>query len=313
MLTNELITFGKYKNKNLSVVLRDRAYCNWLLNQEWFKENYEYLYNRVYNYKPQTYFLPSENNDSANFLDNYKYFNLTPLSELDILLSDCDKCCYEYYLFIINDIINRILIRMENEEENPYDIKAPVNWLKKFEEDYKISREDFKDFLQAYELNNIPYIIEDIKKQGGIDYKGAKSFKIAKARSEAQEEWWSDIILKEKYGERLGSQFKYENCIFDMIVIDEKIIFECKLGLKDLNDTQYIKYKKALEEYRIIYLIGYDAVMVMEKQCIYCLEPDIYIKYLVNLTKKNKLTKFDELIKSFKIEKIENVSCMFEY
>ena len=51
----------------------------------------------------------------------------------------------------------------------------------------------------------------------------------------------------------------------------------------------------------------------MEKQCIYCLEPEIYIKYLLNLTKKNKLTKFDELIKSFKIEKIDNVSCMFEY
>jgi|TARA_B110000259_G_C14028809_1_gene405822 hypothetical protein len=309
MLTNDTITFGKYKGNNISRVLRDRKYCEWLVNQEWFKENYEFLYNMVEKYKPKTYFFSSITT-SDNFIKDYVFFNLISLTELEIELSECDKSCYEYYLKIIKNLRERILTRLENEDENPYDIKAPVNWLKAFEKEYIISREDFKDFLQAYELPNIPYIIEDIKKEGGIEYKGAKSFKIAKARSKAQEEWW-EIMLKDKYNEKISMQFKYEKCIFDMININTKTIFECKLGLKDFDDTQYIKYKKALKDYRIVYLVDYDSVVVMEKETIYCLEPDKYIKYLVSLTKKTKKTKFDEILINFNIEKIDNISSMF--
>ena len=54
-------------------------------------------------------------------------------------------------------------------------------------------------------------------------------------------------MLKDKYNEKISMQFKYEKCIFDMININTKTIFECKLGLKDFDDTQYIKYKKALK------------------------------------------------------------------
>ena len=207
---------------------------------------------------------------------------------------------------MIKNLRERIFERLENDQDNPYDIKAPINWLKRFEKEYGIPREDFKEFLAAYELPNIPYIVEDIKKEGGIEYKGAKSFKIAKKRSESQENWW-EITLREKYGESLGTQFKYGNCIFDMIVIDEKIIYECKLDIKYLDDNQYIKYRKALKEYRIIYLIGYDAILNMEESTIYCLEPEKYINYLISLTKKNKLSLFDEIIRSFTIKKIESI------
>ena len=51
------ITFGKYKGTTLSRVLRDQDYCKWLLEQEWFQSNYEFLYNRVKEYKPESYFL----------------------------------------------------------------------------------------------------------------------------------------------------------------------------------------------------------------------------------------------------------------
>ncbi len=57
MLDQDSITFGKYKGLKLSAVLRDRSYCDWLLEQEWFQTNYEYLYNRVQEYDPKTYFL----------------------------------------------------------------------------------------------------------------------------------------------------------------------------------------------------------------------------------------------------------------
>ena len=44
-LQNDTITFGKYKNKTLSNVLKDRGYCRWLIQQEWFANNYSYLFN----------------------------------------------------------------------------------------------------------------------------------------------------------------------------------------------------------------------------------------------------------------------------
>ena len=56
-LSNDTITFGKYKNKTLSDVLKDREYCRWLTQQEWFANNYSYLFNRVNTYEPLTYFI----------------------------------------------------------------------------------------------------------------------------------------------------------------------------------------------------------------------------------------------------------------
>jgi hypothetical protein len=305
MLTNNTITFGKYKGNNLTRVLRDRDYCKWLLKQEWFMENYEYLYNRIENYKPKKYFFKNID-DTDNFINNYKFFNLVSIAELDLDLSECDITCYSYYLKMVENLRDRILLRMENDEENVFNIKAPINWLKTFEKKYLISREDFKDFLQAYELPNIPYIVEDIKKEGGIEYKGAQSFIIAKKRSKSQEEWW-EIILREKYGEKINIQFKFDQCVFDMILIDTKTIFECKLGLKDFNDTQYTKYKKALREYRIIYLVDFDCIVLVEEKKIYCLDCEKYVKYLITLTKKTKLSDFEKILKNFSVEKINSI------
>lgn len=310
MLTNETITFGKYKGGTLARVLRDRNYCKWLLEQEWFITNYEWLYNRVKEYNPKTYFLNIDRGEPEDFIDSYVYFNLTPLDELKIELNTVDKICYEYYLRIIQEIRNRIYQRLENEEENPYDIKAPTSWLKCFERECGIPRNDFKEFMEAYELPNIPYIIERVKKQGGIEYKGAQSFKIAKARSEAQEEWWEEI-LKEKYGENLGTQFKYENCIFDMINISTKTIFECKLALKDFDESQHNKYKIALREYRIIYLISRDCVIEMEKKSIYTTNTDKYQLYLINIPNIRNPSYLDELIKEFNIIEVNNLSTLF--
>ena len=57
MLTSDSITFGKYKGFTLGHVLKDRGYCSWLLEQDWFQNGYEYLYNRIKEYKPLVYFL----------------------------------------------------------------------------------------------------------------------------------------------------------------------------------------------------------------------------------------------------------------
>lgn len=314
MLTNESITFGKYKGGNLYSVLRDRNYCSWLIEQEWFQNNYGYLYNRIKEYKPSSFFIPvpnqHNNTENLNFMENYVYFNLRRMNELEIELNIVDRTCYEFYLKLIDQIKQQIYDRMENDDDNVYDIKAPNSWLQIFEKKTGIQRSDFKDFLNAYELPNITSIIETIKKEGGIEYKGAKSFLIAKERSLEQEKWWENI-LKEKYGEDISSQFKYEKCIFDFLNIKTKTIFECKLGLKDFDEVQHQKYKIALKEYRIIYLIAKDCVINIQKSIIYTTNPNKYQKYLNNINMLKQSSYLDELITIFDIIKVEKLCNIF--
>jgi hypothetical protein len=299
------ITFGKYTGCRLEHVLKDRSYSKWLLEQDWFQTNYEYLYNRVKSYDPKVYFFKKDI-ESMDFLEKYRYFNMVEVDNLKIKITEDETKCYKFYLDTIEDIKRKIVSRVENGEENIFDIKAPVKWLQKFEKDTGLSRDVFKEFLSSYELQNITYIIEDIKKEGGITYNGAQSFKIAKQRANLQEKWW-ESILKEKYGEDLGTQFKYENCIFDFINISTNTIFECKLGLKDFNEDQYKKYILALNKYRIIYIIGYDCVINIEKSIIYTTDVLKYILYQQGECK----SKFDRIIKEYNVVKVEDLSTLF--
>ena len=310
-LQKDTITFGKYKGATLHKVLRDRNYCKWLLEQDWFKTNYEWLYNRILLYDPKCFFFTScTKSDSKDFIDNYEYFNTTPLENLEIELSYVDSICYKYYLRMTNTIKQQIYERLENEEENPYDIKAPTRWLKKFEEEFGINRNDFKEFMEAYELPNIPYIIERVKKEGGIEYKGAQSFNIAKSRSKEQENWW-ELILKDRYGENLGTQFKFEKCIFDFLNISTKTIFECKLGLKDFDEEQHRKYKISLNNYRIIYLISKNCVIDMESKIIYTTDQLTYKIYIANIPSMKVSSYLDKMIIDFEIIEIKELSTLF--
>ena len=205
ILTTESITFGKYKGCTLGHILKDRQYCKWLLEQEWFQQGYEYLYNRIKDYKPKEYFIKPDLAESGDFLENYPFFNLYELDDINLPLSESEKTCYGYYRELVQQFKGQIYERLENDEPNPFDIKAPTKWLQQFEKVHGIPRADFKGFLDTYELLNLPYIIERIKKEGGLEYKGAQSFLIAKARSLEQENWW-EKVLKDKYGEELGTQ-----------------------------------------------------------------------------------------------------------
>jgi len=306
-LNIDTITFGKYKNKTLKEMLKDRKYCKWFLSELEFKNKYEYIYNKVKEYEPRIYFLPiQELIVSDDFLDKYIYFNLTPLDKLAINLTDDEKKCYKFYLKTINELKQKILDRIEDAQENPYDIKAPTKWLQKFESDYGLKREEFKEFINSYDLPNIPYIIEDIKKEGGIVYKGANSFNIAKERSNEQEKFWG-ILLKEKYGEDVGVQYKYENCIFDFLNISTNTIYECKLNIKDFNEEQYKKYLLILDKYKIVYLIDRDCIIDIDNKIIYTEDTTKYMLYISKIPLMQKPSKFDEIIVDFKIKEVKAI------
>jgi hypothetical protein len=38
-----IVTFGKYNGKNISELINDKSYCDWLLKQEWFVSNKKFL------------------------------------------------------------------------------------------------------------------------------------------------------------------------------------------------------------------------------------------------------------------------------
>ena len=304
-LNIDTITFGKYKNKTLKDMLKDRKYCKWFLNEPEFKTKYEYIYNKVKEYEPRIYFLPiQELIDSGDFLDRYIYFNLTPIDKLAVNLTDNEKKCYKFYLSTIAQLKQKIIDRIEDAQENPYDIKAPTKWLQKFESYYNLKREEFKEFINTYDLPNIPYIIEDIKKEGGIVYNGANSFNIAKERSGEQEKFW-EKILKEKYGEDIGVQYKYENCIFDFLNISANTIYECKLNIKDFSEDQYKKYLLVLNKYKIIYLIDRDCIIDINNKVIYTLDTVKYKTYISKIPLMQKISQFDEVIVDFKIKEIK--------
>jgi hypothetical protein len=302
-LTEDTITFGKYKDLSLAKLLRDRKYCVWLLQQDWFQKQYEYLYNRVKNYSPKNFFVTENKieNNIENFVDNYQYFNLCPPDKLEIELTQDEKTCYKFYLETIESLKAQI-----GENDNPFDIKAPTSWLKKFEKNSGLSRDIFKEFLNAYELPNITSIVEDIKKMGGISYKGAKSFLIAKNKSLKQEHFWENV-LKKFYGEDIGSQYKYKNCFFDFINIPTNTLYECKLGIKDFNIDQHNKYLLTLGTFSLVYLIGTDCIIDLQKKTVFALDPDEYQIYLATLKERGK---FDELISNFIFQKI---NCIEDY
>ena len=279
MLTEETFTFGKYNGLGINKVIRDRKYCDWLLQpeQSWFREKYEYLYNRIKEYNPKLIFLPNNVHilkvgqaiNPTDFCLRYEYFNLTePEKVKNKLQQENDYICYKFYYNIVQSIKLQILENIEKGVDVPYDIKTPNKWLIKFEKETNFTRDIMKEFIEAYELLNIISIIERIKKEAGIVFNGARSFIIAKERSVKQEVWW-EKLLKDKYDQDIGVQFKFQKCIFDFIHINNNTLYECKLSFKDFSSKQYKKYLQTLDNYKIIYLIGYDTIINFDTKKIY--------------------------------------------
>jgi hypothetical protein len=46
-MSDKIVPFGKYKNQPVELMLADRAYCEWLAAQPWFKERFAPIYNII--------------------------------------------------------------------------------------------------------------------------------------------------------------------------------------------------------------------------------------------------------------------------
>ena len=307
----DTITFGKYKGQALETLLRDRQYCGYLMTQDWFTDSYTYLSSRISAYDPLPSFIGDVSpKGSTLFVDVYPFFRLLPLEEvrscLPLALTSVEGKCYVWYREAVLSLKTKIQDRLSSGVDDPYNIKTPPKYLQKFEKDTGLIRDDLQAFLSSFDLRNITLIIEDLKKEAGIDFKGAKGFLIARERSMKQEKFWSKI-LKEMFGDHLSEQFKLENCKFDFINIKTSTVFEAKLGFKDFNEKQYTKYKLILNKFRIVYLIAESTIIDLNNKVIYTTDYGFVIEHQVNIPLNDKATYLDEAIFDFDIEPVSSV------
>ncbi len=306
-LTVDSVTFGKYRNQTLSELLRDRSYCKWLVKEDWFQTGYPYLCDRVREYDPRVFFYKGEiTGESPWPVECYFALN-EPGSEKLNVLSALEAECYKYYFSQVKQLEAKIQERKDSGKINIYDIKAPSKWLQNFEKESGLKRGDLKEFMATYDLPTVTTLVEKIKAVGGVVYNGNNAYKIAMRNSKEQESYW-EVILKEKYGNQISSQFKFRDCIFDFLNISASVIYECKLGLKDFNTEQYKRYTVTLDTYNVIYLIARDCVINISEARVYTTDPLFYTLYLCDLPLKNNPTEFDALIADFEVVSVVNIS-----
>jgi hypothetical protein len=317
MLSQDIITFGKFNGKHINEMIRDRGYIKWITTQPWLPERYPYIYKYITEYKPFEHLCQSDEDKTVtDFVHTYKIFNLKKPEDVTIFDThgkDTDIICYRYYLSIVEILRGKIIERLEKSMENPYDIKFSECWLVNFTNETNLQKYVFSEFIKAYELLPVTTIIKNIKYQGGIQYSRDIGFKIAKERSIEQENWWKNVLIGFYHEKDINTQYKYKNCIFDFIHIQKNIIFECKLGLKDFNNSQYVKYTLILNKYKIIYLISNDCLINIEQNILVTTNVDKYQLYIEKIKKAKHCSYLDLMLFDFILIEADTAIEMLEY
>ena len=66
----ELFPLKKYKGEPMSLVLQDRQYCDWLVAQNWFRDEHKNLYQIIINYYGEPGSTPEHNTMQTRFLND---------------------------------------------------------------------------------------------------------------------------------------------------------------------------------------------------------------------------------------------------
>jgi len=70
MTTPTLVPFGKYKGQPVESLAQDKAYCEWLASQEWFRTKFTTIHTLIINQFTEPTATPEHNALQARFLDN---------------------------------------------------------------------------------------------------------------------------------------------------------------------------------------------------------------------------------------------------
>lgn len=66
---SEIVPFGKYKGQPVEVLTQDREYCEWLMEQDWFRTKFQPIYTVIFNNFGEPAETPEHNQLQALFTD----------------------------------------------------------------------------------------------------------------------------------------------------------------------------------------------------------------------------------------------------
>lgn len=129
-MNKNLVPFGKYKGQPMEVMKMDTQYCDWIAQQDWFRERYGNLYQVIINNFTEPTETPEHNKLQTLFLDNKFCLNFFKVSGYCSLI-DREKFINEQKQFysqdenILNELNNNPIFKVKIEkqfEEEGWDI-----------------------------------------------------------------------------------------------------------------------------------------------------------------------------------------------
>lgn len=129
-MDKNLVPFGKYKGQPMEVMKMDTQYCDWIAQQDWFRERYGNLYQVIINNFTEPTETPEHNKLQTLFLDNkfclnfFKVSGYCSLIDREKFINDKLK---EYYYNenLLNELNNNPIfkVRIEKQfEEDGWDV-----------------------------------------------------------------------------------------------------------------------------------------------------------------------------------------------
>ncbi len=121
-MNNELLPFGKYKGKPIEILLSDKEYTSWLLQQSWFRDKHLNIYSIVVNNFQEPTETPEHNSMQGYFLDDLfclEFYKKVFPTEITEEAEICYKTKIDYF---------DVIVTLEG------NTKERIVWNKKFEE-----------------------------------------------------------------------------------------------------------------------------------------------------------------------------------
>ena len=169
---------------------------------------------------------------------------------------------YKHYYSTINELLHYLTFDNDTKiKDKQYRINnaGKVILEKKYNGKFTLDEKKiWKKFNDYYKLPSFYDIVDTCKKIIDEQHISINGWKIANHNSKNQEIFWK-LKLQNLYP-KISYQYKKENCVFDFIDFENKIIFEAKLDYCNVVRNQFSKYRKMYPDFQIVYLIGTDKV-----------------------------------------------------